>query len=172
MHRTFTNHHSNQVLMSQMTAENAKSLMKIMHNHIMSHPHHSSYHTTVSPSHQSVDYCNRDTNTDHNADRRVHPHVIWINVLTLQFASVTHHQNILTPHHTPYTGHSTLFWVVSWRHTKSSTVSYSKVTLNPLTPLTTKVMTVDYHAPSCTRMGTRGSRSSRMWGVSGREEEP
>ena len=56
-----TNHNSDQVLMSQMTVGNAKSLMKVMYNHIESHPHQSQ-------SHQVVDDCNRDTNTDHNAD--------------------------------------------------------------------------------------------------------
>ena len=68
LHQTFTNHDSDKVLMSQMTAENAKSLMKVMYNnHITSHRHH-----IISQSHQVVDDCKHGTNTDHdhNTHRR------------------------------------------------------------------------------------------------------
>ena len=66
LHQTFTNHNSNKVLMSQMTVENAKSLMKVMYNNqITSHPHH-----IISQSHQVFSDCNRDNHTDHNTDTR------------------------------------------------------------------------------------------------------
>ena len=65
-----------------MTSENAKSLMKVMYNHITSHPHH------ISQSHQVIDDCNRDTNADHNTDGQVHPHVIWVNELTIQHHTI------------------------------------------------------------------------------------
>ena len=91
-----------------MTAENAKSLMKVMYNnHITSHPHH-----IISQTHQTVNVILIATthNTDYIVQRQelLYPHAMWTNVLTLTIPGTTQHTSS-PPHYTPYAGNSISF---------------------------------------------------------------
>ena len=88
-----------------MTAENAKSLMKVMYNnHITSHPHH-----IISQTHQTVNVI-LILLTTQTTERQelLYPHVMWVNVLTLTIPGTTQHTSS-PPHYTPYAGNSISF---------------------------------------------------------------
>ena len=85
-----------------MTAENAKSLMKVMYdNHITSHPHH-----IISQTHQTVNVILiLILLTAQTTERQelLYPHAMWTNVLTLTIPGTTQHTS--SPlHYTPYAG--------------------------------------------------------------------
>ena len=88
-----------------MTAENAKSLMKVMYNnHITSHPHH-----IISQTHQTVNVILILITTQTTEKQELlYPHAMWTNVLTLTIPGTTQHTSS-PPHYTPYAGNSISF---------------------------------------------------------------
>ena len=137
-----------------MTAENAKSLKKVVYMHTTSNHITSclirSYHYRIRLLTTVVAILVLITiPTDRYIYTSSRP--ICSPYMYNLYLSLTHHTSS-TPQHTPYTytytGHSTSFWVGSWRYIKSSAVSCSKVTLNPLTVI---MMTMDY----CTQDGSK-----------------
>ena len=98
LHQTFANNNANKILMSQMTVGNAKSLMIVVNNNLITfHPHH-----ITSQSHHVVDDCKRDTDTNHNTDDRE----VGIPVSTRDLDQCTHPNTTQSTHTLTPTPHA------------------------------------------------------------------